>query len=42
MDKPIKIKGANWLPAEDLRQIAKFFRIIKNYEKMLIIERRSR
>jgi hypothetical protein len=34
----IKIKDANKIPVEDLRQIAKFFRIVKNYEKMLLIE----
>lgn len=37
----IKIKNANKLPAEDLRQIAGFFRIVKNYNKMLAIEKRS-
>ena len=37
--EPIVIKGANKLPARDLRAIAYFFRIIKNYEKMLSIEK---
>ena len=37
----IKIKNANKLPAGDLRQIAKFFRIVKNYNMMLEIEKRS-
>ena len=37
----IKIKNANKLPVGDLRQIAGFFRIVKNYNKMLAIEKRS-
>lgn len=38
-DKPIK--GADKLPVSDLRQIARFNRIVKNYHKMLRIERRA-
>lgn len=38
----IKIRNANKLPVMDLRQIAKFFAIIKNYEKMLVIEKRAK
>lgn len=38
----IKIKNANKLPVMDLRQIAKFFAIVKNYKKMLIIEKRAK
>lgn len=30
----IRIKNANKLPASDLRKIARFFRIIKNYLKI--------
>jgi len=37
-DKPIK--GINRLPVEDLRQIARFNRIVLNYEKMRKIEKR--
>ena len=37
----IKIKNANKLPVGDLRQIAGFFRIVKNYAKMLAIEKRA-
>ena len=36
-DKPIK--GINRLPVEDLRQIARFNRIVLNYEKMRKIEK---
>ena len=35
------IKGANKLPVEDLREIAKFNRIVRNYLKMLKIEKRE-
>lgn len=38
-DKPIK--GANKLPVSDLRQIARFNRIVLNYQKMCVIEKRS-
>lgn len=38
-DKPIK--GANKLPVSDLRQIARFNRIVLNYQKMCAIEKRS-
>lgn len=37
----IKIKNANKLPVGDLRKIARFNRIIKNYLMMLRIERRA-
>lgn len=37
-DKPIK--GINRLTVEDLRQIARFNRIVLNYEKMCEIEKR--
>lgn len=37
-DKPIK--GINRLPLEDLRQIARFNRIVLNYKKMCEIEKR--
>ena len=36
----IRIKDANKLPVGDLRQIAHFFRIVKNYVKMKRIEQR--
>ena len=36
------IRGLNKLPVRDLRHIAHFNRIIKNYEKMLVIERRHK
>lgn len=39
-DKPIK--GANKLPVEDLRQIARFNRIVMNYIKMGRIEQKHR
>ena len=39
-DKPIK--GANKLPVEDLRQIARFNRIVMNYIKMGRIEQKNR
>ena len=39
----IRIKNANKLPTEDLRAIAHFFRIVKNYLKMQrIIERNKK
>lgn len=38
----IKIKNANRLPVEDLRQIAKFFEIVKNYIKMKRIEKKPK
>ena len=34
------MKDLNKLPVEDLRVIARFNRIVKNYMKMLKIERR--
>lgn len=37
-----KIKNANRLPAGDLRQIAKFFSIVKNYVKMKHIEKKPK
>lgn len=37
----IKIHNANKLPAKDLRQVARFFAIIKNYQKMRIIQDRN-
>ena len=36
----IRIKDADKIAVQDLRVIALFFRIVKNYEKMLEIERR--
>lgn len=36
-----RIKNAGKLPAQDLRQIARFNRIIKNYLKMCRIEQRE-
>ncbi len=38
----IRIQNANKLPASDLRAIARFFRIVKNYEKMRRIEGRAK
>ena len=38
----IRIAKASRIPAEDLRVIAAFFRIIKNYEKMLRIEKMNK
>ena len=38
----IRIKNANKLPTEDLRAIAHFFRIIKNYLKMQRIDKKSK
>lgn len=37
---PKAIKGANKLPIQDLRQIANFYRVVKNYIKMCRIEER--
>lgn len=39
-DKPIK--GANRIPVQDLRQLARFNGIVKNYIRMCIIEKRNR
>lgn len=38
-NKPIR--GTNRLPVEDLRQIARFNRIVKNYLKMCKIEKET-
>ena len=37
----IRIQNADKLPASDLRAIAHFFRIVKNYEKIQRIEERT-
>lgn len=37
----IKIKNANKIPVQNLHQIAKFFAIVKNYKKMLVIKKRA-
>lgn len=38
-DKPIK--GVNKLPVSDLRQIARFNKIVLNYQKMCAIKKRN-
>lgn len=39
-DKPIK--GVSRLPVHDLRQLARFNGIVKNYIKMCVIEKRNK
>ena len=38
----IRIQNADKLPAFGLRAIARFFRVVKNYEKMQRIEDRAK
>lgn len=38
----IRIKNANKMPTEDLRAIAHFFRIVKNYLKMRRIDQKPK